>query len=210
MQNRYGRLLFRREKKLLLHAYLAFLRIGAEDSCQNLHPDLFTIRQSPQPMKKAVYGGTFDPFTNGHLDILERACRIFDHVILAVAPNAQKGPLFNTEERMDLVRQSTHHIENTSVCTFEGLIVDFARSQGAFALIRGLRAVSDFEFEFQMTHMNRELDENMETIFFMPNHEYFFTSSSIVKQVSRFDPERIERLVPLPVAAALKKRFGHR
>lgn len=161
-------------------------------------------------MKKAVYGGTFDPFTNGHLDVLERACRIFDHVILAVAPNAHKQPLFNTEERIELVRQSITHIPNATVSTFHGLLVDFARSQEASALVRGLRAVSDFEFEFQMTQMNRELDGDMETIFFMPNHSYFFTSSSIVKQVARFDPQRIERLVPLVVAAALNKRFGHR
>jgi len=159
--------------------------------------------------KTAVYAGTFDPFTNGHLDVLERACRIFDAVVLGVAPNPHKQPLFNLDERLELVRQSTTHLDNAEVCKFQGLLVDFAREKDASALVRGLRAVSDFEFEFQMTQMNRELDPDMETIFFMPNQEYYFTSSTIVKQVARFDPQRIQRLVPLVVAAALKKRFGH-
>jgi pantetheine-phosphate adenylyltransferase len=160
-------------------------------------------------MKIAIYPGTFDPFTNGHLDILERGSRIFDRVIIAVAPNPGKNPLFSLQERMDLIRTAVGENANIVVSNFEGLLVDFAREKNACALIRGLRAVSDFDFEFQMTQMNRDLDSSIETIFLMPNQDYFFTSSTVVKQVARFDPERISRFVPLAVAAALKKKFGH-
>lgn len=156
-----------------------------------------------------VYAGTFDPVTNGHLDVLRRAARIFDKVIIAVAPNPFKGPMFNVEERMELIRGCTRDEEKIEVATFDGLLVDFAKQRGAIALIRGLRAVSDFDFEFQMTQMNRELNPQMETLFFMPNQDYFFTSSTIVKQVAKFEPERIAKFVPLNVAAAMRKRFGH-
>ena len=160
-------------------------------------------------MRTAIYAGTFDPITNGHLDIVHRATRIFDDVIIAVAPNPGKHPMFTVEERIELIRECCEGNNQIAVETFGGLLVDYARQRGAVALIRGLRAVSDFEYEFQMTQMNRELEPEMETIFFMPNQEYFFTSSTIVKQVARFDPERIDKYIPLSVAAALKKRFGH-
>lgn len=160
-------------------------------------------------MKLAIYGGTFDPVTNGHLDVLFRAARLFDRVIIAVAPNAGKNPLFSLEERMDLIREALGGNDQILVETFDGLLVDYARTRGAVALIRGLRAVSDFEYEFQMTQMNRELQPEMETIFFMPSQEYTFTSSTIVKQVAQFDPGRVAKYVPLHVAAAMKKRFGH-
>ncbi len=160
-------------------------------------------------MRTAIYAGTFDPITNGHLDIVHRARRIFDQVVIAVAPNPGKRPLFSVQERMELIRECCEGHSDIQVETFEGLLVDYARGRGAVALIRGLRAVSDFEYEFQMTQMNRELEPEMETIFFMPNSDYFFTSSTIVKQVASIDPHRIDRYIPLPVAAALKKRFGH-
>ncbi|HNX04724.1 MAG TPA: pantetheine-phosphate adenylyltransferase [Opitutales bacterium] len=160
-------------------------------------------------MKLAIYGGTFDPVTNGHLDVLYRAARLFDKVIIAVAPNAGKNPLFTLEERMELIHESVRGSEQILVETFDGLLVDYARIRGAVALIRGLRAVSDFEYEFQMTQMNRELQPEMETIFFMPSQEYTFTSSTIVKQVALFDPGRVAKYVPLHVAAAMNKRFGH-
>lgn len=159
-------------------------------------------------MAIAIYPGTFDPVTNGHLDILRRACQIFDKVIVGVAPNANKHPLFTTEERMDLIATNVGDW-NVEILLFEGLVVDFARTTGAHVLIRGLRAVSDFEFEFQMTQMNRDLDPEVETIFLMPGARYFFTSSTLMKQVSFYDPERIAKFVPLNVAAALKRKFDH-
>jgi pantetheine-phosphate adenylyltransferase len=168
---------------------------------------------TPKPItiKRVVYPGTFDPVTNGHLDILSRACKLFDEVIVGVAPNVGKGPLFPVEERIFFVEKSIAElgIDNARVQTFEGLLVDFAKSCNAMALVRGLRAVSDFEYEFQMTQMNRDLEPDLETIFLMPNADYFFTSSTIVKQVARYDPERIERFVPLHVAAALNRRYNH-
>lgn len=159
-------------------------------------------------MATAIYPGTFDPVTSGHLDILIRACHIFDKVIVGVAENALKNPLFTTVERMELIAANVREI-NVEVTGFDGLVVDFARQQGATVLIRGLRAVSDFEFEFQMTQMNRDLDNEIETIFLMPSARYFFTSSTLMKQVSYYDPERIAKFVPLNVAAALKRKFNH-
>jgi pantetheine-phosphate adenylyltransferase len=159
-------------------------------------------------MSMAVYAGTFDPVTNGHLDVLHRAARIFDTVIIAVAPNVDKKPMFTVQERMDMIRESCAGNPKIFVETFDGLLVDYAKARGATVLIRGLRAISDFEYEFQMTQMNRELQPGMETIFFMPSQEYTFTSSTIVKQVARYDPGRIANYVPLHVAAAMKKRFG--
>lgn len=159
-------------------------------------------------MATAIYPGTFDPVTNGHLDILRRACHIFDKVIVGVAPNELKHPLFTAEERMELISQNINDW-NAEVVLFEGLVVDFARRNNATVLIRGLRAVSDFEFEFQMTQMNRDLAPEVETIFLMPGARYFFTSSTLMKQVSFYDPERISKFVPLNVAAALKRKFDH-
>ncbi len=159
-------------------------------------------------MANAIYPGTFDPVTNGHLDILHRASHIFEKVTVAIAPNARKDPLFSVQERMDFMTANIK-APNIVVKNFDGLVVDFARSEGASVLIRGLRAVSDFEFEFQMTQMNRDLDQEIETIFLMPSARYFFTSSTLMKQVSYYDPERIAKFVPLNVAAALKRKFNH-
>ena len=170
---------------------------------------LFFVARRNYIMGLAIYAGTFDPLTNGHLDVLYRATRIFDTVVIAVAPNQSKGPLFSVHERMEFIREVCAGNEQIIVETFDGLLVDYARERGATALIRGLRAVTDFEYEFQMTQMNRDLQPDMETLFFMPSQEYTFTSSTLVKQVARFDPERVAKYVPLHVAAALKKRFGH-
>lgn len=169
---------------------------------------LVKLQRKVFAMKLALYPGTFDPVTNGHLDILHRACKLFDHITVAVANNQRKGPLFSLEERVELIRGNIRGL-NASVEPFQGLVVDFAKKKGAIALIRGLRAVSDFEFEFQMTQMNRDLDPEVETIFLMPGSLYYFTSSTLVKQVSAFDPERVQKFIPLNVAAALKKKYNH-
>ncbi|MEM0964660.1 MAG: pantetheine-phosphate adenylyltransferase [Verrucomicrobiota bacterium] len=156
-------------------------------------------------MKVALYPGTFDPITNGHLDVLHRASVLFDKVIVAVAENETKGPLFSVEERISLIEQNIDSSQ-FEVCTFRGLVVEFAKEKGAHALIRGLRAISDFEFEFQMAQMNRNLDESIETIFLMPNEEFFYTSSHLIKQVARYT-ERETGLVPTNVQRALKEKF---
>jgi len=161
-------------------------------------------------MSMAVYAGTFDPVTYGHLDVLHRAAKIFDTVIIAVAPNTGKNPMFTVEERMDMIREACAGDKNILVETLDGLLVDYAKARGATVLIRGLRVISDFEYEFQMTQMNRELQPSLETLFFMPSQKYAFTSSTIVKQVARYDTDRIANHVPPCVAAALKKRFSLR
>lgn len=157
-------------------------------------------------MRRALYPGTFDPVTNGHLDILRRATQLFDEVVVAVAPNTHKSPMFTVEERIQLMEENVGEL-NVRVTCFDGLLVDFARRMAATVLIRGLRAVSDFEFEFQMTQMNRDLDPEIETIFLMPGARYFFTSSSLMKQVAYFDTARVSKFVPDNVAAALRERF---
>lgn len=162
-------------------------------------------------MRIGLYPGTFDPLTNGHLDVMTRAGRIFDRVIVAVAPNPQKSPLFTLDERLELIRPNLPADGRFEVVPFQGLLVNFAREMGAIALIRGLRAVSDFEFEFQMAHMNRDLADDIETVFFMPSQDYFFTSSNLMKQVARYtDPHRLRRFLPANVADALSERFGRR
>lgn len=158
-------------------------------------------------MKLAIYPGTFDPVTHGHLDILRRACQLFDKVLVAVAPNETKQPLFSVAERLDLLKPHLKGL-NVTVERLNGLTVDFARKHNAVALIRGLRAVSDFEYEFQMAQMNRHLDPSIETIFLMPSHTFFYTSSQIVKQVCRVDSSRLEQFVPDNVLQALKKKYG--
>ncbi len=158
-------------------------------------------------MRIAVYPGTFDPVTKGHLDILCRASKLFDKVIIAVAPNELKHPLFSLEERLQLIRENISSFENVSVDVFTGLTVDFAKQVGAVALIRGLRVVSDFEFEFQLSQMNRHLSHEIETIFLMPSNLYFYTSSTMIKQVAEYDAGRIKDFVPPNVEAALQRIF---
>ena len=156
-------------------------------------------------MKTCIYPGTFDPITNGHLDVVERASRLFDKVIIAVADNKSKGPLFSGDERVSLASENVERFRNVSAVRFDGLLVDFAEQQGACAIIRGLRALSDFEFEFQMALMNRHLNSRVETIFVMTKDEYSFTSSHLIKQVSQFGAD-ISQFVPPNVVAALKAR----
>jgi len=157
-------------------------------------------------MRRAIYPGSFDPVTNGHLDVLERATGLFDEVVVAVARDNQKSSLFPLEERVKLVESVTSHLKSVRVLPFEGLLVDFARNQNAVALVRGLRAVSDFEFEFQLALMNRKLEPNLETVFLMPREELTYISSRIVKEIGRLGGQ-IELFVPLIVAQALRKTF---
>lgn len=159
-------------------------------------------------MKTAIYPGTFDPLTYGHLDVLKRACNLFDKVIIAIAINTEKKPIFSTEERLEMIKENLSLFPKAEVQSFKGLTVDFAKAQNAHAIIRGLRAVSDFEFEFQLAQMNRHLGPDIETIFLMPNQEYFYTSSQIIKAVSKHSPERIAKFVPKNVLEILKKHFA--
>lgn len=158
-------------------------------------------------MVRALYPGSFDPVTNGHLDILQRAALLFDEVLVAVADNHSKQALFSPEKRVTLLLEATASIPNVRVTSFQGLLVDFARKQGARAIIRGLRAVSDFEFEFQMALMNRSLEPKLETLFLMSSEEYTYLSSRMVKEVSRLGGE-ISRFVPSCVDAALQTHFA--
>jgi len=159
-------------------------------------------------MAIALYPGTFDPVTHGHLDVLTRASRLFNKVIVAVASgNSAKSTLFSPEERVRMVEENLGEFTNVSVELFDGLLVEHARSRGATVLVRGLRVVSDFEYEFQMAQMNRHLDSSLETIFLMPSQKYFFTSSQLIKQVYRYG-EQETGLVPENVRLALKERSG--
>lgn len=158
-------------------------------------------------MRRALYPGSFDPVTNGHLDVIERAAKLFDEVVVAVAFNEQKRSLLSVDERVALIEGAVAGIANVRVSRFDGLLVEFARAQGASAVVRGLRAVSDFEFEFQMALMNRKLDEQIETIFLMPAEKYTYLSSRIVKEISRLGGN-VEAFVPASVAAALREKLA--
>lgn len=144
--------------------------------------------------------------TNGHLDVIERARKLFDEVVVAVADNDEKQPLFSLKERLDLLQETTGRIGNVQVAQFKGLLIEFARTEDAGAVIRGLRAVSDFEFEFQMALMNRKLDAVVETIFLMPKEEYTYLSSRIVKEIARLGGD-VSSFVPACVAKALSRKF---
>lgn len=158
-------------------------------------------------MKIAVYPGSFDPITYGHIDVLERAIDIFDKVIVTVARNSAKQPLFDTDARVDLIRGAVSHLQRVEVDTFEGLIVDYAQSKGATALVRGLRAVSDFEYEFQMALMNRKLAQDVATVFLMPHERFTYLNSSIVRELARHRTD-VSDFVPDNVREALMRHFG--
>ena len=155
-------------------------------------------------MRTVIYPGSFDPVTNGHLDIIQRAARLFDRVIVAVASSDAKQPLFPQARRVELVRMTVATIPNVEVDTFSGLLVEYVRARQGHAVIRGLRAVSDFEFEFQLALMNRKLDERVETIFMMPKDTYTFLSSRIVKEIARLGGN-VGPFVPEHVEAALRE-----
>ena len=157
-------------------------------------------------MRTVIYPGSFDPLTNGHLDVVERASKLFDRVIVAVAANADKQPMFTQAERKRQITAAVKPMKNVEVAAFQGLLVDFAEAHQAQAIICGLRAVSDFEFEFQLALMNRKLKEEIETIFMMPRESYTFLSSRLVKEIAGLGGE-IGAFVPANVERALKRKL---
>ena len=166
------------------------------------------IQKKTDPiMKKVLYPGSFDPFTNGHLDLVERASRLFDQVLVAVAINLEKNPMFSLEEREEIIRRSCSHLHNVEVVAFRGLLVDAIEIFEAQAILRGLRAFSDFEYELQMALMNRSLRNNCETVFMMPSADNSYVSSRMVKQIACFGG-RFDHCVPPPAAAALQRRIA--
>lgn len=158
-------------------------------------------------MRRAIYPGSFDPITNGHLDLLHRASGLFDELIVAVARDNAKQSLFTVEERVALLEAATTDIPHLRVVPFGGLLVNFAREEDATAIVRGLRAVSDFEFEFQLALMNRKLDPHLETMFLMPREELTYISSRLVKEIARLGGD-IDQFVPPNVAIALREKLG--
>jgi pantetheine-phosphate adenylyltransferase len=157
-------------------------------------------------MRTAIYPGSFDPLTNGHLDVIERAIKLFDRVIVAVAKNESKQPLFSLEERLDLVRRSIRRLQHVEADAFDCLLVDYVERHSAQAIVRGLRAVSDFEFEFQLALMNRKLNENIETIFMMPKDTYTFLSSRMIKEIAQLGGD-VSAFVPAHVRLALREKL---
>ena len=157
---------------------------------------------------RAIYPGTFDPVTRGHIDLVVRAARVFDHVIVAIAESPHKTPLFDLDQRITMARHDLSHIENIEVVGFDNLLIEFAHECGANVLVRGLRAVSDFEYEFQLASMNRHLNEEIETMFLTPDEQYSFISSSLVKEIARLDGD-VANFVSDEVERALKEKFGH-
>jgi pantetheine-phosphate adenylyltransferase len=156
---------------------------------------------------RAMYPGTFDPITNGHDDLVRRACRIFDHVVVAIAANPGKAPLLPLEQRMDLARRVLADVKNVEVAGYSGLTVEFARKHGLNAIVRGLRAVSDFEFEFQLATMNRHLSDEVETVFLTPTERFNFVSSTLIREIASFGGDVREFVHPV-VAEALAARFA--
>jgi len=160
-------------------------------------------------MKIGVYPGTFDPVTHGHTDIIVRSLRVFDKVIVAVAPNPTKRPLFDLAERVEMVKLVTTGLPHVEVVTFKGLLVDYVQKRKGHAVIRGLRAISDFEYEFQMALVNRKLNKSVETVFLMPSEEYSYLTSTLIKEVARFGGRLTDFLHP-KVAQRLLRRIGTR
>lgn len=156
-------------------------------------------------MKRVVYPGTFDPITNGHIDLVQRAAKLFDSVVVAVAASSKKQPLFTMDERVDLCREVLSHLDNVEVCGFNSLLKDLVEEKGAYGVVRGLRAVSDFEYEFQLANMNRALDSSMESLFLTPAEHLSYISSSLVREIAMFGGD-VHKFVPPAVAKALDEK----
>lgn len=156
---------------------------------------------------KAIYPGSFDPITNGHLDIITRSARVFDELVVAILVNSAKTPMFSLEERLEMVRESVKDIPNVTVKTFEGMTVDFARAEGAKVMIRGLRVISDYETEMQIAQVNRNVAPDIETLFMSTSLEYSFLSSTIAKEIAYFDAG-VEKLVPPIAASKFKEKYS--
>ncbi|MDZ7766332.1 MAG: pantetheine-phosphate adenylyltransferase [Melioribacteraceae bacterium] len=159
-------------------------------------------------MRKVIYPGTFDPVTNGHIDIVDRATDLFDEVVVTVAQNPSKTCLFSTEERVEMLLESLSGYDKVKVDSFNGLVVDHAKEVGAVGIIRGLRAVSDFEYEFQMALMNRKLDDDLRTIFLMPHEKYTYLNSTIIRNLAQFHSDVSDFVTPF-VVEKLKEKFGY-
>ena len=168
------------------------------------------VRLAPDPGRivhvRAVYPGSFDPLTNGHLDLIERSLRIFDELVVAVVTNPAKTAVFSDDERIEMIRESTQHLREIEIVVFDGLLVDLVLRVGARAVVRGIRAVSDFEFEFQMALMNRKLREEIETVFLMPHEAYSYISSRLIKEVAGYGGS-VKGLVPVGVEQRLRDKF---
>ncbi len=157
-------------------------------------------------MNTIIYPGTFDPITNGHVDLVERAAKLFDKVVVAIAYSEKKQPLFDLNKRITLCQQALAHLDNIEVCGFNNLLVDFARSKDSHIVLRGLRTMSDFEYEFQLANMNRAMEAQFETVFLTPSEHLSYISSSLVREIASLGGD-IEQFVPTQVCAALKQRF---
>ncbi len=156
---------------------------------------------------RAIYPGTFDPVTYGHIDLIQRACKIFDEVIVAVAHNPGKGPMFSVEERVEFLRRATRSLRKVRIDSFDSLVVDYARQKGARVMVRGLRMLSDFEYEFQMALTNRKLSDHVETIFMMPSESYSYVSARLLKEAGQLGAD-LSAFVPSFVAQALRRKLG--
>ncbi len=154
----------------------------------------------------AIYAGSFDPLTNGHIDIVERGLSMVDRIVLAIANNPNKSPTFTVEERMEMAKGAVAHLEGVEIDSFDGLLVNYAQRRGIHVLLRGLRAVSDFEYEFQLATMNRNLSKTVETVFMMTSEESFYLSSRLVREVARFGGD-VQAMVPAPVWNALQEKY---
>ena len=159
------------------------------------------------PSRRAIYPGSFDPLTNGHLSLIQRGLKVFDGLVVAVANNPAKNALFSVDERKRMIREAVNGDPRVVIDSFDGLLVDYAKLQGVHTVLRGLRAVSDFEYEFQIANMNRKLDPEFESVFMMTGEDYFYVASSLVREVASFGGD-VSGLVPPNVSAALRARFA--